>query len=168
MQQACSEDSSIPPGLLGCWSCTSPLPAFLHQNTRPRVEGGGTCGWLWKPLGQGLSVCPAAGQLRGWVTFLQDYCQSAQPYVNSWGKCRWPGRNWWDPGQLQGRGAGIGVGFGVNRYYRGKLSVDGLFIHCLRVSQFVSLLMALPFFCVLIQEGILLSETKKKVVSNWL
>lgn len=35
---------------------------------------------------------------------------------------------------------------------QGKLGVDGLFIHCLRISQFLSLLMALPFFCVLIQE----------------
>lgn len=66
-----------------------------------------------------------------------------------------------DPGQLQGRG-GVGWGFGSKQVLQGKLSVDGLFIHCLRVSQFVSLLMALPFLCVN-PGGILLSETKRRL-----
>lgn len=65
-----------------------------------------------------------------------------------------------DPGQLQGRGRG-GVGVWSKQVLQGKLSVDGLFIHCLRVSQFVSLLMALPFFCVLIQEEFCCQKLKE-------
>lgn len=33
-----------------------------------------------------------------------------------------------------------------------KPGVDGSYIFCLRIAQSTSLLMALPFFCVLIQE----------------
>lgn len=58
-------------------------------------------------------------------------------------------------------GGGVGVGVWSKQVLQGKLSVDGLFIHCLRVSQFVSLLMALPFFCVLIQEEFCCQKLKE-------
>lgn len=52
----------------------------------------------------------------------------------TWGSCKARGR------------------FHGEQALQGKLGMDGFFIHCLRIGQSLSFLMALPFFCVLIQE----------------
>lgn len=56
--------------------------------------------------------------------------------------------------QLKGHGELFG-----KQVLQEKPSIGGLF--CLRDSQFISLLMALPFFCVLIQEDFCCQKIKE-------